>query len=139
MVPTRRNFLQTAALGAVSTTLSCNTASESTNGANRGLSARDLEDRFDPWIEVEAENSAPTVDVGPDLDVNLPSNATLDATVSDDGEPDPPGSVTTTWTKQSGPGTVTFGNASAVDTTAAFSTSGTYVLRLTADDDALTD
>ena len=61
MVPTRRNFLQTAALGAVSTTLSCNTASESTNGANRGLSARDLEDRFDPWIEVEADALAHNV------------------------------------------------------------------------------
>jgi len=89
------------------------------------------------WIEVESQNTAPTVDAGVDQDVNLPNNATLDATVSDDGEPDPPGSVTTTWTKDSGPGTVTFGNASAVDTTAAFSVSGVYVLKLTADDSEL--
>jgi hypothetical protein len=37
----------------------------------------------------------------------------------------------------SGPGTVTFGNPSQVDTTASFGTAGTYVLRLTADDSAL--
>ena len=37
-----------------------------------------------------------------------------------------------------GPGTVTFGNANAVDTTASFSAAGTYVLRLTANDGALT-
>ena len=59
----------------------------------------------------------------------------LDGTVTDDGLPNPPAAVVTTWTKQSGPGTVTFGNASAVDTSATFSATGTYVLRLTADDD----
>ena len=61
----------------------------------------------------------------------------LDGTVTDDGLPIPPGAVTTTWTKQSGPGTVTFGSASAVDTTASFSVDGTYVLRLTANDGEL--
>jgi hypothetical protein len=76
----------------------------------------------------------PTVDAGPDQTISLPSVATLDGTVSDDGLPDPPATVTTTWSKVSGPGTVTFGDASQVDTTAAFSEAGTYVLRLTADD-----
>ena len=37
----------------------------------------------------------------------------------------------------SGPGTVSFGNPSAIDTTASFTTTGTYVLRLTANDGAL--
>jgi len=87
----------------------------------------------------DTSNAAPTVDAGPDDAINLSDSATLDATVTDDGLPDPPASVTTTWTKQSGPGTVTFGNASAVDTTAAFSTTGTYVLRLTADDNDLSE
>ena len=45
--------------------------------------------------------------------------------------------MTTTWTKVSGPGTVTFGNASAKATTATFSVSGSYTLRLTASDSAL--
>ena len=83
-------------------------------------------------------NTAPSVDAGSDDTITLPSNATLDGTVTDDGLPDPPASVSVTWSKQSGPGSVTFDNANAVDTTASFSTDGTYVLRLTADDDDLT-
>jgi hypothetical protein len=38
----------------------------------------------------------------------------------------------------SGPGTVTFTNPAAASTTATFSTAGTYVLMLTANDSALT-
>ena len=53
---------------------------------------------------------------------------------TDDGLPLPPGAVTTIWSQVSGPGTVTFANPSAVDTTASFSASGGYVLRLMADD-----
>ena len=83
-------------------------------------------------------NQPPVVNLGADLTVAYPSQATLDATVTDDGLPDPPGTVTVTWTKQSGPGTVTFGNIHAVDTTANFSSLGTYVLRMTADDGELT-
>ncbi len=82
-------------------------------------------------------NTAPQVNAGPDQTITLPSSANLDGTVTDDGLPNPPGAVTVTWSKTSGPGTVTFGNANDVDTTASFSTSGTYVLRLTASDSAL--
>jgi hypothetical protein len=46
--------------------------------------------------------------------------------------------VTTTWSKVSGPGSVTFANAKAKSTTASFLLSGSYVLRLTASDGALT-
>src|SRR5262249_58838299 len=73
-------------------------------------------------------NQAPTVNAGPDQTITLPSSANLVGTVSDDGLPNPPGAVTTTWSKVSGPGTVTFGNAAAVSTTASFSLSGSYVL-----------
>jgi len=38
------------------------------------------------------------------------------------------------WTKESGPGTVTFGDPRALTTTASFSTLGSYVLKLTATD-----
>ncbi|PQJ27621.1 hypothetical protein [Rubritalea profundi] len=57
--------------------------------------------------------------------------ANLDGTVTD-AEQIP----TTTWTRVGGAGAgdVTFGDASAVDTTATFTEAGTYVLRLTADD-----
>jgi FG-GAP-like repeat/FG-GAP repeat len=82
-------------------------------------------------------NRAPSVNAGPDQTITLPGSANLDGTVSDDGLPNPPGALTTTWTKVSGPGTVTFGNANAVDTTASFSAAGSYVLRLSANDSAL--
>jgi len=82
-------------------------------------------------------NVAPSVSAGPDQTINSLASAVLDGTVTDDGLPNPPGAVTTSWTKQSGPGTVTFGSAGAVDTTATFSAAGTYVLRLTANDGAL--
>ncbi len=81
-------------------------------------------------------NQPPTVDAGPDGSVTLPSDVALNGTVADDGLPNPPAAVTTTWSKESGPGTVTFGHANAEDTTASFSTDGTYVLKLTADDSA---
>jgi len=58
------------------------------------------------------------------------ATASLDGTVSDlEGDP-----ISTTWTKVSGPGRVIFADASAVDTVAEFDTTGSYVLRLTADD-----
>jgi len=79
-------------------------------------------------------NTSPTVDAGPDQFVSLPDSAILDGTVTDDGLPDPPGVVSTSWSQVSGPGTVTFADASLVDTTASFSIAGIYILRLTADD-----
>ena len=83
------------------------------------------------------QNQAPSVNAGPAQTVNVSNTATLDGTVTDDGLPNPPGVVTTLWSKVSGPGVVIFGNANAVDTFAAFTSGGTYVLRLTASDGAL--
>lgn len=82
-------------------------------------------------------NAAPVVNAGQDQTITLPSSANLDGTVTDDGLPNPPGTVTTSWTKISGPGTVSFGDSNAVDTTASFSAQGTYTLRLTASDSAV--
>ena len=87
------------------------------------------------WLQ--ADNIAPTVDSGTDQIITLPASANLAGIVTDDGLPNPPAAVTTLWTKESGPGTVTFLDANAIDTTASFSTGGTYILRLTADDDEL--
>ncbi len=82
-----------------------------------------------------AGNQAPNVEAGSNQTITLPTDTVdLDGTVTDDGLPDPPASVTTTWSKVSGPGTVTFGSIYAVDTTATFSAAGTYVLQLSADD-----
>ena len=79
-------------------------------------------------------NYPPRVNAGEDRIVNLPDQAVLDGSVSDDGFPVPPGFLTTTWSKVVGPGTVVFGDPSQVDTIAGFSVEGVYVLRLTADD-----
>ena len=88
-------------------------------------------------ITVLPTNSAPVVDAGPNQTITLPASASLSGSVSDDGKPSPPGAVTVTWTKGSGPGTVNFANANTVSTTATFSLVGTYILRLTASDGAL--
>jgi len=79
-------------------------------------------------------NLPPVVSAGPDQAAALPAAANLDGTVSDDLKPSPPGAVTTTWTLVSGPSTVTFGNANAIDTTASVPVPGIYVVRLTAND-----
>ena len=84
-----------------------------------------------------AGNVAPTVSAGSDASVPISQAASLDGTVSDDGLPNPPGTVTTTWSLVSGPGTVNFANAGSTDTTATFTAAGSYVLRLTANDSAL--
>lgn len=47
---------------------------------------------------------------------------------------DNPGNLVTTWTKVSGPGTVTFEDASSPSTGAGFSLAGSYLLRMTASD-----
>jgi len=80
-------------------------------------------------------NGAPVVDAGANQTIALPNDTvSLDGTVSDpDGD-----ALTSTWSLSSGPGTVTFGDPNAVDTTATFSTDGIYVLELAASDGALT-
>lgn len=69
----------------------------------------------------------PLVYAGKDRAIILPNTAPLNGQAGPEG-------VTTTWSKVSGPGTVTFGNPSELSTTAEFSEQGVYVLRLTADD-----
>lgn len=82
-------------------------------------------------------NAPPLVSAGASQAITLPASANLAGTVSDDGLPNPPAAVSLAWSKASGPGTVTFGTAAALTTTATFSDPGTYVLRLTANDGAL--
>lgn len=81
-------------------------------------------------------NTPPAVDAGLDQTITMPDPVTLQGIVTDDGLPDPPGTTTSQWSRVSGPGTVTFADPAAPGTTATFSTDGTYVLRLTANDSA---
>ncbi|HZB47296.1 MAG TPA: putative Ig domain-containing protein, partial [Pyrinomonadaceae bacterium] len=84
-------------------------------------------------VTVEPRNLAPVVEAGADQTVTLPATASLGGLVTDDGKPTG-AAVTSNWTKVSGPGTVTFADASAPVTTATFGVEGTYVLRLSAND-----
>ena len=87
------------------------------------------------------------VNAPPSVTINSPSVATatlppgvgliLETTVTDDGKPFG-GTLTKTWSMVSGPGTVTFGDATQPDTTATFSAAGTYLIRLSANDGGLT-
>ena len=90
----------------------------------------------DVTISVGRDNQAPSANAGPDQNITLPAGATLNGTVSDDGLP-AGAALTTQWSRISGPGTATFANTAAVNTTATLSAPGTHVLRLTANDGAL--
>ena len=81
-------------------------------------------------------NQPPTVNAGTAQTITLPAGASLNGTASDDGLPTG-STLTTTWSKFSGPGTVAFVNANSLSTTATFDQAGAYVLRLTASDSLL--
>ena len=66
------------------------------------------------------------------------TSGTLMGTATDDGLPADPGTLTSTWSTLSGPGTVTYGNALALDSTVNFPAAGTYMLRLSATDGSAT-
>jgi hypothetical protein len=83
-------------------------------------------------------NRAPSVNAGSDRTITLPATAALAGTATDDGLPAPPAQLSIGWSKVTGPGTVTFANASVLSTTASFQLAGTYVLRLSVSDGALT-
>src|SRR5262249_19021298 len=71
------------------------------------------------------------------LPIYLPGQAYLTGVVMDDGLP-APAALTLDWSMMSGPGTVTFGDPHAANTTASFSQPGTYVLGLSVSDGDLT-
>jgi DUF1680 family protein len=80
----------------------------------------------------------PSVVAGVDRIVVLGGKTYLDGAVKTlGGKADE--SVKLTWSKESGPGEVTFADASAATTTATFSELGDYVLKLTALDGDLSD
>lgn len=88
-------------------------------------------------VTVQASsNQAPTVSATPLQQLIIPSgSASLTGTASDDGLPG--GQLNYTWSKESGPGTVTFGTPNSLNTTATFSANGSYVLKFEASDTAL--
>lgn len=87
------------------------------------------------------DNEIPTVSAGSDKSATLTGSnvqVSLDGSASDDGQPQG-STLEVTWTRVSGPGSVSFANAGSAATTATFNTAGTHVLRLTASDGELSD
>lgn len=80
-------------------------------------------------------NSAPVVSAGQDATITIGSGINLNGSVSDDGLPN--NQLTSNWNAVSGTGTVTFSNPGNINTSATFSSSGTYVLELAASDGSL--
>jgi hypothetical protein len=72
---------------------------------------------------------APTVNAGADQAASLAGGAQLQGVVNSTSN-----SLAIQWKLYSGPGTVTFANASLTNTTATFNTPGVYTLMLSADD-----
>ena len=78
------------------------------------------------------QNQPPVADAGADQIVGRNTPVFLDGAVSDDGLPS--GTLTSTWSKSYGPGTVDFTDPSDPQTTATIAEAGNYTLTLTADD-----
>ena len=85
-----------------------------------------------------ANNPGPTVSAGSNKSVNFPLAVSLSGSVTESTLP-PGGTLTSTWSKVSGTGSVTFADASSAATTATFSSVGTYVLKLSASDGTVTN
>lgn len=81
-------------------------------------------------------NLPPVVDAGADQAIDFPGSAALHGTATDDGRPN--GTLAVSWSKVSGPDTVTFSPPGTAETTVSFGAAGTYTLRLTANDGQLT-
>jgi hypothetical protein len=83
-------------------------------------------------IVVTPVDDPPLVSVGGGQTVTLPGTLGLSASITDIDTV--ANDISHTWVKVSGPGTVTFADASALSTTATFSEAGDYLLRLVASD-----
>src|SRR5207253_3660795 len=82
------------------------------------------------WTRGKSPDFPPTVSAGVDRDVVLGGKTYLSGKVKL-LKPNSP-SARVTWSKESGPGNVTFAEADAAETTATFSAPGDYVLKLSA-------
>ena len=92
---------------------------------------------LNPFDGVPEYNLPPCIEAGLDTTIENPGTITLNGQAKDDGVPSNPGNLIVNWSKLSGPGAVTFGDASSDTTTATFTSNGTYVLQLSGDDGEL--
>ncbi|OVE76824.1 hypothetical protein BVX98_04600 [bacterium F11] len=88
-------------------------------------------------VDFDNMNTAPKVTVNKYGPITFPVNQVyLDATVTDDGRPNPPGEITIKWTQVLAPygGMAIFADDTVAATTATFTAPGKYILRITAHD-----
>ena len=105
--------------------------------AEGGGKAKGVDFRLDGFTPPQGPvNQAPLVNAGADQSITFGSSLQLAGVVTDDNLPNPPGTVSITWTKISGSGNVSFTNVASATSGASFSSPGQYVLRLTANDGA---
>ena len=95
---------------------------------NRALTAEDVAYMY------SLVNAAPQVDAGTFMGALVDTATQLAAVVSDDGQPDPPSSLTYAWSKLSGPGAVEFSDAAIENPTVTFDAIGAYELQLSVSD-----
>jgi PKD repeat protein len=125
-------FVNANSLNASATFTATGTYTLRLTGSDGSLTATD-----DVIVTVTAPvNLAPVVNAGSDQIVTYPSAAMMAGSATDDGLPSG-NTLTRTWIKVSGPGTVTFFNGNLLNATDTFSAAGSYTLRLTVSDGAL--
>ncbi len=83
-----------------------------------------------PWV---SSSTGYFVEAGPNINIAEGTSATLSGSVEINGTNNT--SLPVQWTKIEGPGNVTFSNSNNRNTTAIFSTNGTYLLKFLAQDD----
>ena len=126
--PAGNNWVATRTMGGADTegAVAFSVAFADTPAGNNGVTVTAVTDAS----SVLYDRTNPSVDAGTNKEVN--ATVSQDATTSDGGS----GIATHAWTKISGPGTITFGTPTTVDTTISANADGTYVLRLTVIDNA---
>jgi len=137
-----------ASLGGDQVTVTLTTASAMSTSVTYTLTASNITDRattpntmnpasiqfvYDDGVPA---NLPPVVDAGGDQSVQVSSDLLLSGTVTDDDQPS--GTLTITWSLVSGPGNATFATPDQESTFVRFDAEGTYTVRLTGDDSALT-
>lgn len=90
-----------------------------------------------PTFTPTPTNAAPQVNAGTDQTITLPANAILHGSASDDGKPNPPGVLNTSWIQTAGPDTAQFVTADPLEPTVSFPTAGLYSFKLCATDSVL--
>jgi len=86
-------------------------------------------------IRVQPANHAPVVDAGQNQTITNAATTQLSGSVQDDGI----GALIFSWSMVSGPAAVAFSAPNQLATSATFTKSGSYLLRLTANDTFLSD